>query len=222
MESRVRVLFLNVLLTLGAAMAAGGCSRVIDTLDDPVAAEPVIGIEVERREIRRPRIDTENFELGAYAGVMSIEDFGSAAVYGARLAYHITESLFAEATIGQSRAGRTSFETLSGAVELLTDSERDFRYYDLSLGYNVLPGEAFVGRNRAFSSSLYLLLGAGSTEFAGDRRFTLNFGAGYRVLLTDSFSAHLMIRDHVFRTDLLGEDKTVHNLEFVLGLGWFF
>jgi outer membrane beta-barrel protein len=222
MESRLRVLLLNVTVTVVVAIAASGCSRIVDTLDDPVAAEPVIDVEVERRDIRRPRIDTENFELGAYAGVMSVEDFGSGAVYGARLAYHITESLFAEATIGQTRAGQTSFETLSGAVELLTDAERDFRYYDLSLGYNVLPGEAFVGRGRAFSSSLYLLLGAGSTEFAGDSRFTLSFGAGYRVLLTDSFSAHLMIRDHVFRTDLLGESKTVHNLEFVLGLGWFF
>ena len=222
MESRIRVLFLKGLLGLAVAMTAGGCSRVIDTIDEPFGAEPVIDVDVERRKIRQPRIDTENFELGAYSGLMSVEDFGSGTVYGARLAYHITEGLFAEATYGQTTAGRTSFETLSGAVELLTPSQRRFRYYDLSVGYNVLPGEAFVGRNRAFSTALYVMAGAGSTEFAGDSRFTLSFGAGYRVLLTDWLSAHLLVRDHIFRTDLLGESKTVHNIEFTLGLGFFF
>ncbi|TVQ48304.1 MAG: outer membrane beta-barrel domain-containing protein [Gammaproteobacteria bacterium] len=222
MESGLRFLLLNTVVTLSLAVMAGGCSRVVDTLDEPSAAEPVIDPRVERREVRRPRIDTENFELGVYTGFISVEDFGSSTVYGGRLAYHITEGLFAEATIGQTTAGRTSFETLSGSVDLLTPDERRFRYYDLSLGYNLFPGETFIGRNRAFTSSLYLLLGAGSTEFAGDSRFTISFGAGYRVLLNDWLSAHLMVRDHVFRTDLLGEDKTVHNIEFVIGLGWFF
>ncbi len=222
MESGLRFLFLNAAVALFLAVLTTGCSRVVDTLDEPSSAEPVIDPRVERREVRRPRIDTENFELGAYTGFLSVEDFGSSTVYGGRLAYHITEGLFAEATIGQTTAGRTSFETLSGAVDLLPSDERTFRYYDLSLGYNLFPGETFIGRNRAFTSSLYLLLGAGSTDFAGDSRFTITFGAGYRVLLNDWLSAHLMVRDHVFRTDLLGEDKTVHNIEFVIGLGWFF
>lgn len=222
MESGFRLLLLNLSAVLGLTVLASGCSRVVDTLDEPVTAEPVIDPRVERRDVRRPKIDTENFELGAYTGFISVEDFGSSTVAGARLAYHITEGLFAEATYGQTTAGRTSFETLSGAVELLAPGERKFRYYDLSLGYNLFPGETFIGRNRAFTSSLYLLVGAGSTDFAGDSRFTISFGAGYRVLLNDWLSAHLMVRDHVFRTDLLGEDKTVHNIEFVIGLGWFF
>jgi len=220
MESRIRILLLNGLL-LAAVVVAPGCSRVAVT-SDPRGADPVVEPEVDRREIRRARIDSENFELGAYIGFMSVEDFGSNTVYGARIAYHITEGLFAEATYGQTDAGKTSFETLSGAVELLTPSQRTFKYYDLSLGYNVLPGEVFIGRNRAFNSALYVLLGAGSTDFAGDSQFTVTYGAGYRLLLTDWLSAHVMVRDHVFRTDLLGEDKTVHNIEFVLGLGWFF
>ena len=74
--------------------------------------------EVERREIKAPKIDSEDFEIGAYVGFMSIEDFGSNAVYGARLAYHITEGLFAEATYGMSDAGKTSYEILSGSADL--------------------------------------------------------------------------------------------------------
>lgn len=221
MESRIRVLLLKAVL-LGAALALGaGCSA-----PGPVVEEdgrgPVVDPQVERRDIRQSRIDTENFEVTAFGGAMSVEDFGTSPVYGARLAYHFSESLFAEAVVAQTEAGDTSFEALSGAAPLLTDSERMFRYYDLSIGWNVLPGEVFLGRNRAFNSSLYLLLGAGNTEFGGENLFTASVGAGYRVLLTDYLATHLLVRDRVFTSDLLGEDKTAHNIEFSLGLSWFF
>lgn len=222
MESRVRIFLLKGALGLAILASVAGCSRVTGTTADTRAGDPVIEPEVDRREIRRPRIDTENFELSGFAGFKSIEDFGTNTVYGVRLAYHITEGLFAEASYGQTEAGRTSWETLGGGVDLLTPSERKYRYYDLSLGYNLLPGEIFIGRNRAFNSALYLLVGAGSTDFAGESEFTISFGAGYRVLLTDWLSTHIMIRDHVFRSDVTGREKTVHNIEFVLGLGWFF
>src|ERR1044072_3045176 len=107
---------------------------------ETVTGEPsdkaVIDPQVERREIKRTRIDTEDFEVGAYVGILSIEDFESNVVYGARLAYNLTEDFFLEGTIGQSRAGRTSYENLSGSAELLTDSERDYTYYALSLGWD--------------------------------------------------------------------------------------
>jgi len=184
--------------------------------------EQVIDPQVERREIREPKIDTENFEIGAFAGVMSIEDFGSDLVYGARLSYHITEGLFVEGTVGQSEAGLTSFEELSGGAPILSDEDREFTYYNLSLGYNLFPGEVFLGEGRAFNTSLYLLGGLGSTRFAGDDRFTVNVGAGYRFLITDSVALHLDVRDHMFDTDLLGTEKTVHNVEAHLGMTVFF
>ena len=56
----------------------------------------------------------------------------------------------------------------------------------------------------------------------GDDRFTVNFGAGYRFLLTDSVALHLDFRDHLFDIDLLGEEKTAHNLEGHLGVTVFF
>ena len=133
--SRFRILF----LTLLAATVLPGCSMLGGRSNDkpepvapvgeaaPVTGEPdrnpVIDPQVERREIRRSRIDTEDFELGAYVGVLSIEDFESNVVYGARLAYHLTEDFFLEGTVGQSRAGRTSYENLSGSADLLTDSD---------------------------------------------------------------------------------------------------
>jgi outer membrane beta-barrel protein len=116
----------------------------------------------------------------------------------------------------------TSFEVLSGGAPILSDSDRQFTYYNLNLGYNLLPGEVFIGAGRAYNTSLYITGGLGSTAFGGDDLFTVNFGAGFRFLLTDSIALHLDVRDHLFDTDLLGEEKTVHNLEGVLGLTVFF
>jgi len=236
--SRLRLLFLTVIV----AAVLPGCSwfkRDGDVAPEPVASttapadtattvgapssdQPIINPQVERREIRRAKIDTEDFEIGVYGGILAIEDFESHAVYGGRLAYHLTEDFFLEATVGQSRAGRTSYETLSGAAEILTDDERDYTYYALSAGWNALPGEVFIGKNRAYNTAFYLVAGIGSTRFAGDDLFTVSGGFGYRVLPTDWMAVHFDVRDHVYDTDLLGSKKIVNNLEAHLGLSIFF
>ena len=226
MESRFRILFLIVTISL-----LSGCAATKNLFGfgrneaPPPSAEPpgqVVDPEVERRRIKEPKIDSENFELGAFAGIFAIEDFGSNVVYGARLAYHVTEGFFVEGTVGTTDGDLTSFEILSGDARLLTDDERRLTYYNLNLGYNIFPGEVFLGEGRAYNTNLYLIAGLGSTRFAGDDRFTVNFGAGYRFLLTDTVAIHIDFRDHLFDIDLLGEEKTVHNLEGHLGLTIFF
>jgi len=151
---------------------------------------------------------------------MNIEDFGSDLVYGLRFAYHITEGFFIEASAGQSEAGLTSFEALSGGALLFED--RTLTYYNLNLGYNILPGEVFLGEGRAYNTQIYLIAGLGSTEFAEDDRFTVNFGAGFRFLITDSVALHADFRDHLFDIDILGREKTTHNLEGTIGVSVFF
>jgi outer membrane beta-barrel protein len=226
MESRIRVLFLIMAVVLVSGCAATKNLFGVGPEDSPPptaeATGQVIEPEVERREVKEPEIDREDFEVGAFVGVMSIEDFGSDVVYGARLAYHVTEGFFIEGTVGQSEAGLTSFEALSGGARIIDDDERTFTYYNLNLGYNLLPGEGFIGEGRAYNTSFYLVAGLGSTTFAGDDRFAVNFGAGYRLLLTDSVALHVDFRDHLFDIDLLGEEKTVHNLEGHLGVTVFF
>lgn len=213
-------------LLLLSSVALTGLSGTRAAAQEPAAATPgtpqVVEPQVRRREIMRPDIDTENFEGGVFVGTIGIEDFGSDVVYGARIAYHFTEDLFAAATVGTAEAGRTSYEDLSGSVDLLTDSERRFTYYDLALGWNALPGEAFLGGRRAMPSALYLMLGAGSTRFAGDDHFTIALGAGYRLLPTDWLAVHLDARDIAFESDLLGEKKLTQNLQITLGVTAFF
>lgn len=217
MDRRLHLFFLS-----GLALAQPAAHAAAEEPTAAAGTPQVVEPRVHRREVKRPDIDTENFEAGAFVGTISIEDFGSSVVYGGRLAYHFTEDVFAEATVGTSKAGRTSYEDLSGSVELLTDSERRFTYYDLAVGWNALPGEAFFGGDRAMPSSLYLTLGAGSTDFAGDDHFTVAVGAGYRLLVTDWLATHLGVRDHMFDSDLLGENKLTHNLQFTLGMTAFF
>ena len=228
MESRFRVLFLALPLL---ALALTGCASTkrLFGMDDKSAPPPaelpqgqVIEPEVERREIKEAKIDTEDFEIGAFGGIMSIEDFGSDFVYGLSLAYHVTEGFFVEGNYGTTTAGLTSFEILSGGAPLLSDSERELTYYNLNLSYNILPSESFIGEARAYNSNLYVTGGLGSTRFAGDDRFTVNFGAGYRFLLTDSVTIRLDFRDYLYDIDLLGEEKTTHNLTGYMSLTVFF
>jgi outer membrane beta-barrel protein len=216
MESRFLVLLLVALMCLG------GCSRNRLLQAEDGQQPPVIEPEVDRREIDPANIDTEDFEIGIFAGQLSVEDFGVNTVAGARFAYHITEGFFAELTAGVSDTERTSFERLSGAAQLLTDSEREYSYYNLSLGYNIFPGESFVGRNRAINTAMYLIGGVGKTNFAGDDRFTVNLGLGVRLMPLDWLAIHADVRDHIFDIDLLGQEKTAHNLEATVGVTFFF
>jgi outer membrane beta-barrel protein len=232
MESRIRVLLL-----MAALAALCGCASVRNWFHHappPAAAqdadqEPqdqnapprVVEPEVARRKITVPKIRSSNIEVGADYGVLSIEDFGAHPSYGLTAAYHVTEDFFFQGEVGRSRAGQTSFETLS-QVQLLTESERRFTYYDLSLGYNFLPGEAFIGRGFAMTSAFYLLGGIGGTDFAGDTKFTVNFGAGYRVVPTDWLAVHVTVQDRVFQSSLLGTTKLTNNLEARVGATVFF
>ncbi|WP_449285206.1 outer membrane beta-barrel domain-containing protein [Marinobacter sp. PE14] len=214
MENRTKHLFLKT-LCLGAGLCAAAAAQAQDD-------RPLIEPDVTPVPVTEALIDTENFEIGAFMGVLNIEDFESSLLYGGKLTYHLSESFFFEAGVGFAEGGETSFEKLAGNVEVLTDSERDYSYYNINLGYNVLPGEAFLTENYAFNTNFYLIAGAGATDFAGDTRFTLNAGAGYQVLLTDSVAVQIGVRQHYYRIDVLGAEKTSMNTEVSTGLSVFF
>jgi outer membrane beta-barrel protein len=184
-------------------------------------AEQVVRPEIERREIHEDDIDTEDFEIGAFAGLMNVEDFGTNLVYGARLAYHVTEYVFVEAAYGRTKTEETSAERFGG-FQILEDGDRDLDYYNLSFGFNILPGESFIGSKWAFTSDFYIIGGVGSTSFAGEDEFTWNVGFGYKVLANDWLALRVDARNHVFDVDLLGESQTNNNLEFTGGLSIFF
>ena len=218
MESRIQHLFLTLCLAAMMAPQMGYAA----TNPDELELEPLVVREPERREVNIDRLDNENFEIGAYGGILNIEDFGTNSTYGARVAYHVTETFFVEGQYGSTTLGDTSYERLSGGARLLTDEQRDLTYYNVSLGINLFPGESFLGSRWAFKGGLYLIGGVGSTDFAGDERFTINAGVGYRLIATDWLAFHVTVRDHYFKSDLLGADEAYHNIEFTGAMSLFF
>lgn len=222
MAHRFQQLFL-ILIALAAVSVQA--QQGSDNNDGTVVIKPIQIIEpdIKLRKTSQAKIDDEVFEAGIFAGIISIEDFGTQPLYGVKASFHATEDFFLQANYGVSKAGRTSYETINGnGVDILTDSDREFRYYDLLVGYNLFPGEAFITRNLTLNTAFYLVAGAGNTRFAGDDHFTLVFGSGYRVILSDWLTWNLDYRDHIFKTELLGREKNTHNIELTTGLTVFF
>lgn len=184
-----------------------------------ISSVSVFDPQVERREVDRDAIDTENWEFGAYYGVISIEDFGANDIVGGSVAYHVTEDFFVIANYGQAEADLTSAEILTG-ISIL-EGERAYSHFDVSLGFNLLPGEGFLGKDIAFSSNFYLLTGLGSTSFAGDNRSTAVLGGGYQVLFNDWLAFNLTLRDYLYKIEIVGS-KTASDLEISSGFTVFF
>ena len=184
--------------------------------------EDIVGPDEERRQINLRKLDTENFEVGAFYGLLSVEDFGSNDVYGLTAAYHINEYLFLQANYGQSDTRETSFELLSGAVELLTEDQRELTYYNAALGLNLFPGRVYVGKNWSFNTSFYVVGGVGNTDFGGQDNFTYHLGAGFRIYGTDWLALDLGVRNHVFDHEIFGREIDANNLETRISLSFFF
>ena len=222
MASRHWIFLLKPLWALALLSLLQGCALLHRDEPEYSETEPVIEPRLSRRSISEEAIDSEDFEIGAFIGVMSVEDFGTNPVYGARAAYHVSENLFTEAAIGRTDTDKTSYEKLSGGAQVVPDDDRTLTYYNISIGWNILPGEVFIWRGHSFNSALYIIGGVGNTDFADDNHFTINFGAGFRLLLTDSVAWHIDVRDHTYNSDLLGDNDRKHNLEATTGLTVFF
>lgn len=185
-------------------------------------AEDTVTADIERREVLEDILDSENFEFGVQLGLISIEDFESNLWVSGHFAYHINEYFYAKALYGYAEAGQTSFEQLANVPPLLTDEQRKLSYYGLNIGYNLLPGEVFLSKDLAFNSMFSIEVGGGSTEFAGNDQFTVNFTANYRLFLTDWLTWDIGMTDYVFDTTITGESKTTHNLNFTTGVAFYF
>lgn len=223
MRTLLSALILAAALPLAAPSLAQGAGTPAGAAPATNAPpnEQVIEPAVPRRPVRLPRIPNSDWELGAFVGTYSTESFGANMVYGARLGYHITEDFFVEATYGQSKVSDETFRAiLPGGI--FPQAEQTLRYYNLSAGYNLLPGEVFFGGRLAKASALYLIAGVGSTKFLEQNKQTVNVGLGLRIFLKDWAAIQVDFRDHVYPLDLLGRRKDTQNLELSTGVTFFF
>ncbi|MCG3189145.1 MAG: hypothetical protein LKCHEGNO_01418 [Burkholderiaceae bacterium] len=213
--------------TLALALAAASTWCAAQTATPQPGNEQVIQPQVDRREVKLPKYPSKDFEIGAYVGTYSMQNFGSSLVTGVRLGYHISEDIFVQAVYAQTKVSDENFrQILPGGI--FAQPQETLKYYNLSAGYNILPGEVFWGRNTAFASSLYVIAGIGNTNFiASDKvnhrnRQTINYGAGIRVLFHDRFSVQMDMRQHLFDLDILGKNESTKNLEWTGGVSFYF
>ena len=185
------------------------------------ATDPVIEPEVARRDVRLPRLPSKDFDAGLFVGTYATQNFGSAPVVGLRVGYHLSEDFFVQGSYGRSSVSDEAFrQVLPGGV--FPTQKETLAYASLSLGWNLLPGEVFIGRGLAKASTLYVIGGIGSTHFVQQRRQTFHLGFGGRLLLRDRVAVTLDLRDHLFSLDLLGKRQHTQNLEATLGFALHF
>ncbi len=182
--------------------------------------KPVIEPQIDRRDVHVPKIRSSDIEIGAYAGILSIQDFGAKSSSGWRLGYHVTEDLFLEGNYGRSTISDQSYYNLGAAI--FTSRILKLTYYNLSVGYNLFPGEVFIGKDWAMTSAVYVVGGIGNFNFANENHASFNFGFGIRVLPVDWLSLRLEVRDHLFQSDILGKNELKHNFDMTLGLAGYF
>ncbi len=183
--------------------------------------DQVVIPQVDRRDIEKPKFPSNDFEIGLFTGTFATQNFGSSWVYGARIGYHITEDFFVQGAYGQTKVSDELFRQILPGGILVAGTEK-LSYYNMSIGYNLFPGEIFVGGSRARPSQFYIVAGVGSTKFADQRKPTFNAGFGYRVYLADWVALQLDLRDHIFSLDLLGKRESTQNVELTGGLTFYF
>ena len=222
MARRLHLFLLTILAGAGAGLAPGAEAQSQAEPAGAVSEAPqVVEPQVVRHDAKPAKVATQNFEVGMFIGSLSIENFGTSGVVGSRFAYHFTEDWFAEATYGGSKADKTSYVRVSGVTHWLSENQRDYRYYDVAVGWNALPGELFFGE-RAMPCAVYFTLGAGNTDFVDTNHFTVALGAGLRLLVNDWLALHLDARDHMYNSDISGNNTLNQNLDFTLGYTVFF
>jgi len=222
-EIRLRSIFLALALSassvsLHPAMAQSDDEEQTNEDDQSNLIEP----QIERTEFDESLIDSDDFEIAVYGGYLAISDFETEFVTGIKLGYHVSEDFFVQASYGISEVGETSFERLSGGAPLLSDDEREAEYYLVMLGFNLFPGEAFATDSTTFNTVFYLAAGVGTTQFAGDDRFTIAYGVGHRTLFADGFSLDIEMRDLIMEQDIFGTEESTNNLEFTVSVNLFF
>jgi outer membrane beta-barrel protein len=182
--------------------------------------EPVIPAQVDRRDVHIPKISASDVEIGVFVGILSVQNFGAKPSAGMRLGYHVTEDFFLEGVYGRSTVSDRSYRQLG--IPVFNKEDIPLSYYYVSVGCNLFPGEVFLGKDRAMTSTVYLLGGVGNVNFDKENHTAFNFGIGIRVLPVDWFSMRFEMRDQMFTSDLLGKNELKHNFEMTLGAAAYF
>lgn len=206
---------------LSACMIGLGLSALTHTAYGEGKTVEVIKPKEQTTNIKPAAIDTERFELGAYVGLLSVEDFSTNTVTGFSLSYHLNSRFLAKLNYGRSTIARATFEDVSEGNFLL-EKDRDFEYQSLLGGYELAQGRSFLGQRRKFNSHIYLLAGPGRVSFAGQDNAAIVIGISYKTVMTDWLTVNLDFQDIIVDREFLANGKTTHNTEITLNISAMF
>lgn len=211
---------ISLCLVSGFAMAADKIGDVGPTGSDGSSVK-IIEPKKDVSFAKAAAIDNERFELGLYAGYLTVEEFNSNPVLGVSFSYHVIPQFMLQANYGESEVDRATFEE-NALGDFVREDERTFKYSNVLAGYRALRGRSFFGRNSKYNSDIYLLAGFGRVSFAGDANTSFVIGSSYRVVLTDSLTVNFDFRGHSVERDFLNENKRTFNSELALGVNFLF
>lgn len=169
----------------------------------------------------KAEISSGRFELGLHSGMLSVEDFNSNALVGLNATYHINNEFSIALQFGRSDVARATFEDVANG-DFLAEDERSFEYTQLVGGYRLFHGRSYSSESSKYNSNIYLLLGAGNIDFAGNSETGLVIGSSYKTVLKDWVTWDLTIKDHIVDRSFLDDSKKTHNVELSIGLNLLF
>ena len=103
---------LALLLLGAAALPAAAQTTPSGAAPQRPANEQVIVPEIDRRDVKLPRFPSKDIEVGVFAGTYATQNFGTSAVGGLRLGYHISEDIFVEGVLAQTKVSDESFRKI--------------------------------------------------------------------------------------------------------------
>lgn len=179
---------------------------------------PEIDPDVERRDLGLPALKSLDLEVGVYAGVMSIEDFGVNYSYGLDATFHFTEDFFMVGNMGFSTVTDQAYRRLN--LPLFGENKtKSVKSNGVQLGWNFLQGEMFWGNSLVLSANSYVLFGAGVINFDSEDFFQMSTGVGMKLIPKDWLSIKVEAQFKEYESNLLGYKKYAHNTELLLGFG---
>lgn len=194
-------------------------SMRVTALAGLIAAPVTLAQEVEPSAAHR--IDREVFDLGVTAGVVNIADFNGEWALGVSATFQASENFFLQYNFLQADSSPSAYENSQGL--LFDGGDRNFRHYDLLVGYKLFQGEFFAGEGKARLSSLYLVGGAGETRFGGEENFTTTLGVGYEVAVTRDVLVRLDYRAYLYDSSLVAdEEQSVTSNQLSAGVSYLF
>lgn len=169
-------------------------------------------------------INNEIFALGAFVGIVNIEDFTSEMVPGISLTFRASEDFFIQYNYLQvGKVDPSLYEEQEAAPVYFTGKSRKFSHYDLLVGYNIFQGEFFKAQAETVLSSLYVVLGAGETAFGEESRFSYTAGLGYQMGLTKRLNFNVDFKNYIYNSSvILEQDKTVNTTQISSGINYVF